>query len=78
MKIFHFLNQFICVSSLTEFLKEQNKLSVCTVYHKHYCYTVCSCHVTYAFQSESTLYSCLNVNAPLARLFRACFEQGVP
>ena len=21
---------------------------------------VCSCHVTYAFQSESTLYSCLN------------------
>ena len=24
--------------------------------------TVCSCHVTYAFESESTLYSCLNVN----------------
>ena len=23
--------------------------------------TACSCHVTYAFQSESTLYSCLNV-----------------
>ena len=23
--------------------------------------TVCSCHVTYMFQSESTLYSCLNV-----------------
>ena len=23
--------------------------------------SVCSCHVTYAFQSESTLYSCLNV-----------------
>ena len=23
--------------------------------------TVCSCHVTYAFQSETTLYSCLNV-----------------
>ena len=23
--------------------------------------TLCSCHVTYAFQSESTLYSCLNV-----------------
>ena len=29
--------------------------------------TVCSCHVTYAFQSESTLYSCLNVKALLAR-----------
>ena len=28
--------------------------------------TVCSCHVTYAFQSESTLYSCLNVKELLA------------
>ena len=29
--------------------------------------TVCSCHVTYAFQSESTLYSYLNVKELLAR-----------
>ena len=29
--------------------------------------TVCSCHVTYAFQSESTLYSCQNVKELLAR-----------
>ena len=29
--------------------------------------TVCFCHVTYAFQSESTLYSCLNVKELLAR-----------
>ena len=29
--------------------------------------TVCSCHVTYTFQSESTLYSCLNVKELLAR-----------
>ena len=29
--------------------------------------TVCSCHVTYTFQSESTLYSCLNVKGLLAR-----------
>ena len=29
--------------------------------------TVCSCHVTYAFQSEFTLYSCLNVKELLAR-----------
>ena len=29
--------------------------------------TVCSCHVTYAFESESTLYSCLNVKELLAR-----------
>ena len=28
---------------------------------------VCSYHVTYAFQSESTLYSCLNVKEVLAR-----------
>ena len=29
--------------------------------------TVCSCHVTYAFQSESIIYSCLNVKELLAR-----------
>ena len=29
--------------------------------------TVCSCRVTHAFQSESTLYSCLNVKELLAR-----------
>ena len=29
--------------------------------------TVCSSHVTYPFQSESTLYSCLNVKELLAR-----------
>ena len=29
--------------------------------------TVCSFHVTYAFQSEFTLYSCLNVKELLAR-----------
>ena len=29
--------------------------------------TVCSYHVTYAFQSESTLYSCPNVKELLAR-----------
>ena len=29
--------------------------------------TVCSCHAMYAFQSESILYSCLNVKELLAR-----------
>ena len=29
--------------------------------------TVCSCHVTFAFQSESTPSSCLNVKELLAR-----------
>ena len=28
---------------------------------------VCSCHVTYTFQSESTLYTCLNVKELLAQ-----------
>ena len=28
-------------------------------------FTVCSCRVTYVFQSESRLYSCLNVKKPL-------------
>ena len=32
--------------------------------------TVCSYHVTYVFQSESTLYSCLNVKELLARSWR--------
>ena len=31
------------------------------------CLTVCSYHVTYSFQSESTLYSCLNVKELLAQ-----------
>ena len=35
---------------------------ICTVH-----LTVCFYHVTYAFQSESTLYSCLNVKELLAR-----------
>ena len=30
-------------------------------------YTVCFYHVTYAFQSESTLYSCLDAKELLAR-----------
>ena len=29
--------------------------------------TVCSCHVTYPFQDESTLYNCMNVKELLAR-----------
>ena len=40
--------------------------------------TVCSYHVTYAFHSKSTLYSCLNVKELLVRRFSACFGQRVP
>ena len=32
------------------------------------CVSVCSCHFTYMFQSESTLYSCLNVKELLAEV----------
>ena len=35
--------------------------------YQHRLWTVCSCHVTYTFQSESTLYSSLNVKKLLAR-----------
>ena len=38
MKKFQLFNQFVCVSPVTEFSKEQNKLSISTVHHKHYCY----------------------------------------
>ena len=34
---------------------------------RHLSLSVCSCHFTYAFQSDSTLYSCLNVKELLAR-----------
>ena len=39
----------------------KNLLSTVSFLFKNYPQTVCSCNVTYAFQSESTLYSCLNV-----------------
>ena len=38
-----------------------------TIYTTQRLHTVCSYHVTYAFQSKSTLYSCLNVKELLAR-----------
>ena len=34
-------------------------------FNQHVTNTVCSYHVTYAFQSESTLYSCLRVKGIL-------------
>ena len=36
-------------------------------YSDNYLKTLCCCNVTYAFQSESTLYSCLNVKEFLDR-----------
>ena len=44
---------------------------IAQVLNDHYInITVCSCHVTYAFESESTLYSSLNVKELLARCRR--------
>ena len=55
----------LIINHLTKLTKGLNfvlSTYLCTVY-----LTVCSCHVTYAFQSESTLYSRLNVSDLLAR-----------
>ena len=38
--------------------------------------TICSCHVTYAFQIESTLHSCLNVKELLPRRRREIWSLG--
>ena len=35
------------------------------IYTNEFCLTVCFYHARYAFQSDSTLYSCLNVNNSL-------------
>ena len=65
---------FFCYTSILPLVKKRNigqKLD--NQYPKKGKYevvlklTVCSCHVTYAFESESTLYSCLNVKELLAR-----------
>ena len=41
--------------------EESSMLLVNVAYISNINLTVCSCHVTHAFQSESTLYSCLDV-----------------
>ena len=68
--IVKYLNIFECVVVKEMFLTiviRNEKITVlwvliCTVH-----LTVCSCHVTYAFQSESTLYIGLNFKELLAR-----------
>ena len=49
------------------FYDEDNVRSHEINFVEKYGMTVCSYHVTYGFQSESTLYSCLNVKELLAR-----------
>ena len=43
-------------------------------YHNKMFLTVCSCHVTYAFESESTLYSCLNVKDKFGQMVECSFK----
>ena len=56
-------SHLVCERTLTHLAKPALYIYICTVQ-----LTVCSYHVTYAFHdSESTLYSCLNVKELLAR-----------
>ena len=57
----HFI-QLMCKASLI-FTSNLGRIAVTT--------TVCSYHVIYTFQSESTLYSCLNVNRLLVHEMNA-------
>ena len=54
-----------CLLTLTQAQKFQINLK--KKIQEIYILTVCSCHVTYAFQSEPTLYSCLNGKELLAQ-----------
>ena len=45
-----------------------NKTNICDPKREYG--SVCSCHVTYALQNESTLCSCLNVKEPIAHIRR--------
>ena len=73
----------LCKNFLREQERESQQLNWCSVLmfgiHKFQCppwlllkmtnklLTVCSCHVTYVFESKSTLYSCLNVKELVAQ-----------
>ena len=63
---------FPCISSfpkiliLKSFGKSWGNFYTKFEFHTKFIMTVCSCHVTYAFHSESTPYSCLNVKELLA------------
>ena len=63
-------NRLVCKQTLNHLVKLTKWLS-CVVSTWNYNCTVnlteCSYHVTYVFQSESTLYSCLNVKELLSR-----------
>ena len=47
--------------------KGQKHLIDCKIIQYNYILIVCYYHVTYVFESDSTLYSCLNINELLAQ-----------
>ena len=53
-----------------------NDWAVCWILICQVHLTVCSCHVTYMFQTESTVYSCLNVKELLARSRRKIWNSS--
>ena len=57
IKVFH---QSILSIIITDLKKKRKRADINSI-------TLCSYHVTHVFQSESTLYSCLNVKELLAR-----------
>ena len=59
-----FLPEEVCVLMKVDF---SSFSCICWDLFDWYNLTVCSCHVTYASQRESTLYSCLNVKELLTR-----------
>ena len=59
------LGFFECVGKFSLFSQFFNFFSIWSIMKVYL--TVCSCHATYAFESESTLYSCLNFKELLAR-----------
>ena len=60
-------NHLVCKGTLNHLTKMAKWVScVLSIYLKVHL-TGCPCHVTYAFQSESSLYSCLNAKEFLAK-----------
>ena len=68
MRRFQLQTKYFKNNKVTIFhLKNENFCSKLYKKVRNIMMTVCSYHVTYGFQSESTLYSCLNVKELLAR-----------
>ena len=66
--IYTYIYIYIYKLTLYAFFRNASYIYSMKRHSEHFSYmTVCFYHVTYAFQSESTLCSCLNVKELLAR-----------